>query len=94
MLADIPPVSKEPVEFTITDGELDASENSIASNVEYEELDDESHLFTITNEKEGGHKKKGVDTGDHTNIALYAGIFAAAALLIAVLIIRRRRNEQ
>lgn len=89
--------SKEPVEFTISDGELDASENSIASNVEYEELDDESHLFTITNEKEegGGGHKKGVDTGDHTNIALYAGIFAAAAaLLIAALIIRRRRNEQ
>ena len=42
-----------------------------------------------------GDSSKGVDTGDHTNIALYAGIFAAAAaLLIAALIIRRRRNEQ
>lgn len=90
--------SENPVEFTITDGELDPDSTAVSDNVEYEILSDGSHKFTITNEKgeepPETPKKKIVDTGDHNNTAVYLGIFAAAAaLFIAFLIMRRKKDK-
>ena len=85
--------SKKPVTFTVKDGVLDASLNSIAYNVEYKKLSDKSHLFTITNESED-EPEKDVKTGDDSNLMGWITLLLLATAGIGgTAVYRRKRRE-
>ena len=80
-----------PVTFTVRDGKIDASLNTLTSGAQYEKIGADSHQYTITNSSIPG---KGVKTGDETNIGLWLALLIAAAGCFAGAIVYRRRREE
>ena len=80
---------KWPVTFTVRDGQVDGSLNTLTSGVKYEKTGDGSYLYTITNTSIPG---KGVKTGDYTHIALWLTLMILTAGCLAGMLVYRRRR--
>ena len=80
---------KWPVTFTVRDGQVDGSLNTLTSGVKYEKTGDGSALYTITNTSIPG---KGVKTGDDTNIGLWLTLLLLTAGCLAGMLVYRRRK--